>query len=37
VLITDEAITPATTGPQIDVINADPPDAEDAAAPAPPG
>jgi len=37
VLITDEQITPATTGPQIDVINADPPESEDAVTPPPPG
>ena len=37
VLVTDEQITPATTGPQIDVINADPPEPEDAVAPPPPG
>jgi len=33
VLVIDEAITPATSGPQLDVINADPPDAEETAAP----
>jgi len=27
VLVTDEAITPATSGPQIDVINSEPPEA----------
>ncbi len=32
-LVTDEAITPVTTGPQLDVINSEPPD-DDAAAPA---
>jgi hypothetical protein len=35
VLVTDEPITPATSGPQLDVINADPPEGEDAAAPVP--
>jgi hypothetical protein len=33
VLVTDEQVTPATSGPQVDVITADPPDAEEAAAP----
>jgi len=33
VLVTDEQITPATSGPQLDVINADPPEAEETAAP----
>jgi hypothetical protein len=31
VLVTDEAITPVTTGPELDVINSEPP--EDEAAP----
>jgi len=31
VLVTDEAITPANSGPQLDVINADPPEGEEGA------
>jgi len=35
VLITDEAVTPATSGGHLDVINADPPEGEEAGTPLP--
>jgi hypothetical protein len=35
VLVTDELITPATSGPQLDVINSEPPEADEAPGPAP--
>jgi hypothetical protein len=34
VLVTDELITPATSGPQLDVINSEPPEGDEAPAPA---